>query len=857
LKILDPACGSGAFLNQALEFLLEEHQFVDEYRRQLEKDSLGLFDIKKSILENNIFGVDINEESVEIAKLSLWLRTAERGRKLSELSNTIKCGNSLIDDPEVAGEKAFKWEEEFPQVFKIKEEKAWHITFATHDSRASQRMIDHKVRLRRHNGTRPYAMPVWLEMEDEIKVTEYISGVIKEDKLKVPAYNICGEHVHLILVCEKEERDGIVGKIKAVSSRQYNIWAGKTIPATKTDAPDADKGTGTVADTGATVTDTGIVATRGHVPLSASSPKQHTPSSEKPRAQAHLWTQKYGKKEITDQKQLYNTIEYINNNRKKHGLPFSKELQSIVQEMTCSIDHAFQTEYKGGFDVVIGNPPYLRIQGLKDACPQMALYYEEHYTSATGNYDLYALFIENSFRLINETGYVSFILPHKFLIADFGIGIRGFLLENRALKELIHFGSELVFQDSTTYTCIISLSKREKSSFSFKHIVPAQLFNEISFSEILYNKLAEKQWILTDNKIGGVLNKLSNQPLQLKDVFDRFVQGVITGKDAVFCVSGDLNGSYLEIETETGEKRLIEKDILKPHLRGEDVGKYKHLVNNEWLIFPYKLDAKKAELFTPNEMIDKFPRTFEYLKLFEPILRERENGKFDNEYWYQYSRNQAISVLEQAKIITPEICNGGSMTLDLNNFYHNSKCHTLLINRNSGYMLKSILPFINSRLFWFFISNTGNILRGNYIGVKRRVLEPFPVPSSDVVNHDFFIQLTDEIMKQTSDFQNIQSNFNDLLQNKFEIEKLSNKLQNWHKLKFKEFLKELKKAKVQLSLSEEAEWMEFFNIQKHKAVDLQTEIDCIDKEIDQMVYELYGLNEEEIQIVENSFEKLN
>jgi len=116
LKILDPACGSGAFLNQALEFLIEEHQFVDEYRRELEKDSLGLFDIKKSILENNIYGVDINEESVEIAKLSLWLRTAERGRKLSDLSNNIKCGNSLIDDPEVAGEKAFKWEDEFPDI---------------------------------------------------------------------------------------------------------------------------------------------------------------------------------------------------------------------------------------------------------------------------------------------------------------------------------------------------------------------------------------------------------------------------------------------------------------------------------------------------------------------------------------------------------------------------------------------------------------------------------------------------------------------------------------------------------------------------------------------------------------------
>ena len=116
LKILDPACGSGAFLNQALEFLINEHEQIDSYRRELEQDSLGLYDITKSILENNLYGVDINEEAVEIAKLSLWIRTAERGRKLSDLSSNIKCGNSLIDDPAVAGDKAFNWNKEFPEI---------------------------------------------------------------------------------------------------------------------------------------------------------------------------------------------------------------------------------------------------------------------------------------------------------------------------------------------------------------------------------------------------------------------------------------------------------------------------------------------------------------------------------------------------------------------------------------------------------------------------------------------------------------------------------------------------------------------------------------------------------------------
>ena len=117
LKILDPACGSGAFLNQALNYLLEEHAFIDESIKTLMGGSvLGLYDVKKGILENNLYGVDINAEAVEIAKLSLWLRTVESGRKLNKLADKIKVGNSLIDDKEVADD-AFVWEEEFSEVF--------------------------------------------------------------------------------------------------------------------------------------------------------------------------------------------------------------------------------------------------------------------------------------------------------------------------------------------------------------------------------------------------------------------------------------------------------------------------------------------------------------------------------------------------------------------------------------------------------------------------------------------------------------------------------------------------------------------------------------------------------------------
>jgi type I restriction-modification system DNA methylase subunit len=117
ITILDPACGSGAFLNAALQFLMAEHKLIDEMEAKVTGSAIVFQDVENSILEHNLYGVDINEESVEIAQLALWLRTAKPHRKLNSLNENIKCGNSLISDPAIAGEKAFNWQEQFSKVF--------------------------------------------------------------------------------------------------------------------------------------------------------------------------------------------------------------------------------------------------------------------------------------------------------------------------------------------------------------------------------------------------------------------------------------------------------------------------------------------------------------------------------------------------------------------------------------------------------------------------------------------------------------------------------------------------------------------------------------------------------------------
>ncbi len=451
LSICDPACGSGAFLVQALEFLIAEHNYIDELQAKIQGGIVMPY-VVTNILENNLYGVDINEESVEIAKLSLWLHTAKKGRKLTTLNNNLKCGNSLISNPEVAGDKAFNWQKEFPNIFRPKEKQAFHIVLTTHNSRTSERMIEYKVA--KGEATE-------LSLEHEIELTKIISEIVKEEDYKCLAYNICKDHVHMVLVCEFEELSSIVKTIKGKSSYLYQ--------------------------------------SKGFKPLG-------TP----------LWSQKFFRAELDDWQEaaksqktgyqykdsyLENTLHYILHNRKKHGLEESEDLQNIINEFIVSEEKAFESEYMGGFDVVIGNPPYLRIQGLKDAYPELTKFYEDNYASATSNYDIYVLFLEKAFHLINQNGIASYIMPHKFLIADFGVGIRKFLKDTTAVDELVHFGSEIVFQDASTYTCIINISKSKKEKLLFKKLKPSQILNNIDFEQMNYRYLSGNNWNLQSESI--------------------------------------------------------------------------------------------------------------------------------------------------------------------------------------------------------------------------------------------------------------------------------------------------------------------------------------------------------------------
>ena len=164
------------------------------------------------------------------------------------------------------------------------------------------------------------------------------------------------------------------------------------------------------------------------------------------------------------------------------------------------------------------------------------------FASATGRFDIYALFIEKAHHLISKSGLVSFILPHKFLIANFGTGVRKYLAETKAVRRIIHFGSEIVFAEASTYTCILTLSF-ENQQLEFAEIHPKLLFSGFRFDRLNSNTLGQDSWNLIGENVQNLFGKLEKKGTSISKIFDSVSRGVVTGADGIFILDGVILGS--------------------------------------------------------------------------------------------------------------------------------------------------------------------------------------------------------------------------------------------------------------------------------------------------------------------------
>ncbi len=238
-----------------------------------------------------------------------------------------------------------------------------------------------------------------------------------------------------------------------------------------------------------------------------------------------------------------------------------------------SWEKGFKDVFKqGGFDAVIGNPPYVRIQTLKDISQESIDYYKKKYQSAEyGNYDLYVAFVEKGFLLLNKKGLLGFILPNKFFNTDYGRGLRGFIIDQKALDKILDFGSNQVFENATTYCCLLFLNANKKTNFNYIKVNPALLREELNFTNLAVSEYSNDVWSFQGENENGILTKLNFQSIKLIDLPCEISRGSSTGNDTIFIVKENPDGTYT---TSNGDTINLEKAILKKPTYATNFSRY-------------------------------------------------------------------------------------------------------------------------------------------------------------------------------------------------------------------------------------------------------------------------------------------
>lgn len=402
---------------------------------------------------------------------------------------------------------------------------------------------------------------------------------------------------------------------------------------------------------------------------------------------------------------------------------------------------------KDGFDVVIGNPPYMRVQGVQQTQGDFVPYYRENYQSARGSFDIYALFIERGYRLLSEHGEFAYIVPHKFFQAAFGQSLRELLTRHGALRQIVRFGSEQVFEEATTYTCLLFLSAQPQNQFDLLEVRTLTRGDEVLQAARKRNKHPDYDsdrlpapemptgrqpvdWNFVVGKEGRILRRIQQHPKTLDDITQKIFVGLQTSADKIYVleVREERQATVLCYSRHLDAEVEIERGLVKPFLMGKDVHRYEPAIAKNVVIFPYTIQNNEAALMSQLFIQKHFPLGWQYLEQNQGELVGRERGRF-SENWYAFGRPQNLTEFENPKIITPEIALGCQMTFDMRGqFFHTTKIYSLKLKPEYKNSASFALGLLNSKVLWFFISMTGYVLRGGYYTFKTNYLSPFPIP---------------------------------------------------------------------------------------------------------------------------------
>ncbi|PJZ86434.1 hypothetical protein CH364_09810 [Leptospira harrisiae] len=425
---------------------------------------------------------------------------------------------------------------------------------------------------------------------------------------------------------------------------------------------------------------------------------------------------------------------------------FANDMFKMTENDSNKMTHSMTTEIKtfdwntefpfGGFDCIIGNPPYIRIQELqKWAKEEVELYKKIFKSGSKGNFDIYILFIEQTLHLLNENGISGMILPHKFLNAAYGDHIRDLIKKGNHLSKIVHFGDIQIFNQATTYTCLLFLTKFSNTDISVSKV--ENLENWIKNGESVSGKVASNSlsnhWNFSIGEDIQKIEKISHITTTLEDVTERIFQGLKTSADKIYILElKEETKQFYKVYSRHLEKDLkLEKEILHPLMKGGDSKRYALNRNTGLLIlFPYdKQNDEKVSLIPEKEIKEKYPEIYNYLKECKSYLENRENGKMKGSNWYAFGRTQALEVISRPKIFTPDIAPIASYTFDDSGemFFTGGAAGGYGILPKENINPYYLLGLLNSKLLDEFNKRIATKMRGGWYSFESRFIKSLPI----------------------------------------------------------------------------------------------------------------------------------
>ncbi len=443
-----------------------------------------------------------------------------------------------------------------------------------------------------------------------------------------------------------------------------------------------------------------------------------------------------------------------------------------------------------GFDVVIGNPPYVRQEMLVE----LKEYFQQHYKVYHGVADLYVYFIERSLSLLKSEGQFGMIVASKWMKSNYGEPLRQWIKQHR-IEEIIDFGALPVFKGATTYPCILLLSKNlPVANFSVTKVKTLKFVDlQEHISEFFYNvdiqSIDDGGWSLSGKSSYDLLESVRSKGVPLSEyVQGQIYYGIKTGQNEAFVI---------DVET---KRKLISEDprsaeLIKPFLIGRDIKRYRTPMSNKFLIFTRRgvnierYPAIKNHLLSYKDRLMPKPKDWKGVD-----WKGRKPGPYQ---WFEIQDAvDYYTEFEKPKILWPgisaEIC---AFAFDMSNYYSND--NTQVIISDDLYLL----GILNSKVSRFLLENISDRVQGGFYRLKIIYVRQIPIPTihlsgpKDRVGHDRMVELVNGML---------------LLHKQFSTAKTS-----------------------------------------HDKTSIQRQINATDQQIDQLVYELYGLTEEEIKIVED------